>query len=46
VLVVAAWGRQDLLLAREICSYCVAALVVTSGLNYSIVVSRQLNAGQ
>jgi hypothetical protein len=42
----AAWNRQDLSLAREICSYCVAALVVTSGLHYSIVVSRQLHAGQ
>jgi cardiolipin synthase len=46
VLVVAAWGKQDLSLAREICSYAVAALVITSGLNYSIVVSRQLHAGQ
>jgi len=46
VLVVAAWGKQDLSLAREICSYSVAALVITSGLNYSIVVSRQLHAGQ
>jgi cardiolipin synthase (CMP-forming) len=46
VLVMAAWNRQSLWMAKEICSYLVAALVVISGLHYSIVVSRQLNAGQ
>jgi cardiolipin synthase len=46
VLVVAAWQRQNLGMAREICSYIVAALVVISGLNYSVVVSRQLAAGE
>lgn len=46
VLVMAAWQRQSLGIARDICSYLVAALVVTSGLHYSVVVSRQLAAGQ
>jgi cardiolipin synthase len=46
VLVMAAWHGQNLGIAREICSYIVAALVVISGLNYSVVVSRQLAAGQ
>lgn len=46
VLVIAVWGNQWLGIAREICAYCVAALVLISGLNYSIVVSRQLAAGQ
>jgi cardiolipin synthase (CMP-forming) len=45
VLVMAAWNRQSLAIAEEICSYLVAALVVISGLHYSIVVSRQLAAG-
>src|SRR5271154_5810667 len=39
VLVMAAWGVTGLSLAREVCGYCVAVLVVTSGLHYSIVVS-------
>jgi cardiolipin synthase (CMP-forming) len=46
VLVIAVWDRSGLAMVREICGYCVAILVVTSGLHYSIVVSRQLNAGQ
>jgi cardiolipin synthase (CMP-forming) len=46
VLVMAAWNRQSLAIAEEVCSYVVAALVVISGLHYSIVVSRQLNAGE
>jgi cardiolipin synthase len=46
VLVVAVSDRQVLTSLREICGYCVAVLVVTSGLHYSIVVSRQLQAGQ
>ncbi len=46
VLVVAVSDRQVLTALREICGYCVAVLVVTSGLHYSIVVSRQLQAGQ
>src|ERR1700683_5057341 len=46
VLVMAAWHGQNLGIAREICSYIVAALVVISVLNYSVVVSRQLAAGE
>ena len=50
VLVIAAWQRQGhsagLGLAREYFSYAVAALIVISGLHYSVVVSRQLAAGQ
>jgi cardiolipin synthase (CMP-forming) len=46
VLVLAVWNQHGLAILREICGYVVAALVVISGLNYSIVVSRQLNAGQ
>jgi cardiolipin synthase len=45
VLVQAITGSGILLDAHVIIGYCVAALVVISGLNYSIVVSRQLNAG-
>ena len=39
-------GQAGPWLVREICGYCVAALVIISGLHYSIVVSRQLHAGQ
>jgi cardiolipin synthase (CMP-forming) len=46
VLVMAVWDRPGLATVREVCGYCVAILVVTSGLHYSIVVSRQLHAGQ
>ena len=46
VLVMAAWNRQSLSMARDVCSYIVACLVVISGLHYSIAVSRQLAAGQ
>ena len=46
VLVMAAWKQQSLLLPKEICEYSVAALVVISGLHYSVVVSRRLAAGQ
>jgi cardiolipin synthase len=45
VLVQAITGSRILLNAQEIIGYLVAALVVISGLNYSIVVSRQLHAG-
>jgi cardiolipin synthase (CMP-forming) len=46
VVLVQAISRSHILLnAREIIGYLVAALVVISGLNYSIVVSRQLHAG-
>lgn len=46
VLVMAAWNRQSLGMATQVCAYVVAALVVISGLHYSIVVSRRLAAGQ
>jgi cardiolipin synthase len=45
VLVLAVWNEQSLSILREVCGYFVAALVVISGLHYSIVVSRQLHAG-
>jgi cardiolipin synthase len=50
VLVMAAWQRQGQIqtlgTARDIFSYVVAALIIISGLHYSVVVSRQLAAGQ
>jgi cardiolipin synthase (CMP-forming) len=46
VLVMAAWNQQSMVIATEICAYVVATLVVVSGLHYSIVVSRQLAAGE
>jgi cardiolipin synthase (CMP-forming) len=42
VLVVAAWNLQIPWIVHELLSYCVAALVIFSGLHYSIVVSRRL----
>jgi cardiolipin synthase len=45
VLVLAVWDNHVLWVARSICPYIVAALVVISGLHYSITVSRQLHAG-
>jgi cardiolipin synthase len=45
VLVQAITGSKFLLNVRQLNGYLVAALVVISGLNYSIVVSRQLHAG-
>jgi cardiolipin synthase (CMP-forming) len=45
VLVLTLWDNHLLWIARMICAYCVAALVVISGLHYSITVSRQLHAG-
>lgn len=46
VLVHAVFGIQILVPARDMIGYCVAALVMISGLNYSVVVSQQLNAGK
>ncbi|MGA2508781.1 MAG: CDP-alcohol phosphatidyltransferase family protein [Candidatus Acidiferrales bacterium] len=46
VLLLAVSGQHDLSILREYCGYIVAVLVVVSGLHYSIVVSRQLHAGQ
>jgi cardiolipin synthase len=45
VLVLTFWNNHLLWVARMACAYCVAALVVISGLHYSITVSRQLHAG-
>jgi cardiolipin synthase len=45
VLVLAVWDSRVLWVVRSICPYVVAALVVISGLHYSITVSRQLHAG-
>jgi len=45
VLVLAIREDHTLLIIKEICAYCVAAFVCISGLHYSIVVSRRLNAG-
>jgi len=45
VLLGAVFVNHRLLVLREICGYCVAALVMTSGLHYSVVVSAQLHAG-
>jgi len=46
VLVMAAWNQRNLAKATDVCAYVVAALVVISGLHYSVVVSRRLAAGQ
>jgi cardiolipin synthase len=43
VLFLAVWDNRLLGMAREICPYFVAALVIISGLHYSITVSRQLH---
>jgi cardiolipin synthase (CMP-forming) len=45
VLLLAIWPDPTLLIARRVCSYLVAAFVIISGFNYSIVVSRRLHAG-
>lgn len=45
VLLLAIWPDPTLLIARQICSYLVAAFVIFSGFHYSIVVSRRLHAG-
>jgi cardiolipin synthase (CMP-forming) len=44
VLVLAVTGREELMILKEVCGFIVAAFVVISGLHYSIVVSKQLNA--
>jgi cardiolipin synthase (CMP-forming) len=46
VLVLAIWDNQTLLIVRNACTYFVAVFLAISGLHYSIVVSRQLHAGQ
>ena len=45
VLLLAVWDNHLIWYLRMICSGFVAALVVISGLHYSITVSRQLHAG-
>jgi len=45
VLVLAAWGGHGLEIARDVCSYCVAALVAISGLHYSVAMAQRLHAG-
>jgi len=42
----AVWENEPLRLLRETCAYCVAAFVMISGIHYSIVVARQLQAEQ
>lgn len=46
VLLAAIWNDHSLSIARELCGYLVAVFVMISGIHYSIVVSRQLHAGQ
>jgi cardiolipin synthase (CMP-forming) len=43
VLVLTVWHPYALWIARQLCSYLVAAFVIISGLHYSIVVSRRLH---
>lgn len=45
VLLLAIWHNHTLWIARQLCSYLVAAFVILSGFHYSIVVSRRLHAG-
>jgi hypothetical protein len=45
VLILAVWANPLLALLRYLCTYMVAAFVIISGLNYSIVVARKLHAG-
>jgi cardiolipin synthase len=45
VLLRAVFGYHWLLLLRQACGYCVAVLVMVSGLHYSVVVSAQLHSG-
>lgn len=46
VLVLAVWNNHFIGIVRLICAGFVAALVIISGLHYSITVSRQLHAGK
>jgi cardiolipin synthase (CMP-forming) len=45
VLLLAVWPKHALWIARQLCTYLVAAFVILSGFHYSIVVSRRLHAG-
>lgn len=46
VLVIAVFGRPELLIAKEVCGYIVAAFVMISGFHYAVVVSRRLHTDQ
>ncbi|MGH9705619.1 MAG: CDP-alcohol phosphatidyltransferase family protein [Candidatus Acidiferrales bacterium] len=46
VLLYAVWDYQWLCFLRHLCAYFVPVFVLISGFHYSIVVARQLNAGQ
>jgi cardiolipin synthase len=46
VLVGSVWAGHPLYVTRHVCAFVVAAFVLLSGLHYSVVVSRQLHAGQ
>lgn len=45
VLLLAVWDNHVIWIGRMICAFLVAALVIISGLHYSITVSRQLHTG-
>jgi cardiolipin synthase (CMP-forming) len=42
-LLLAVWHFHSLFVARQVCAYVVAALVMISGIHYSIVMARRLN---
>jgi cardiolipin synthase (CMP-forming) len=44
VLVMSVWQLKESWYAKEILGYCVAALVIVSGLHYNIIVARRLHA--
>lgn len=46
VLLYAVWNYQWLWFLRHLCAYFVPVFVLISGFHYSIVVARQINAGQ
>ena len=45
VLVASLWNNGNLWIAKNVCAYLVAAFVLVSWLNYSIVVARRLHHG-
>lgn len=45
VLVLSLWNNGNLWIVRNVCAYLVAAFVLISWLNYSIVVARRLHVG-
>jgi len=46
VLVLAVWGREELVALKQICGIVVATFVLISGVHYAIVVSRRLHTEQ